>query len=175
MKVIVNPNYQGNGWYDPRAGINFFKRDGEITIPEGTNLENINRYLVLGYLISVEEDKVVQQEPELVVQTPGQLLTEDNVSSEEPSLSEEPVEEVENAEEEVENAEEEVENAEEEVVVIAEEEVENAEEEVENAEEEVVVIAEEAEKHICQFCGKELKTAGGKASHERSCKKNPDN
>ena len=153
MKVIVNPNYQGNGWYDPRAGINFFKRDGEITIPEGTNLENINRYLVLGYLISVEEDKVVQQEPELVVQTPGQLLTEDNVSSEEPSLSEEPVEEVENAEEEV----------------------ENAEEEVENAEEEVVVIAEEAEKHICQFCGKELKTAGGKASHERSCKKNPDN
>jgi len=27
---------------------------------------------------------------------------------------------------------------------------------------------------VCQYCGKELKSAAGKASHERSCSQNPD-
>lgn len=37
------------------------------------------------------------------------------------------------------------------------------------------IPVEQEDDCICRYCGKVLKSAGGRASHERSCKNNPDN
>ena len=152
MKVRVNPNYHGNGWYDPRSGMNFFKRDGVITIPEEVDKSNINRHINLNYLIEIIEEQPEPQQ-ELVVQTPGQLLAEDNQRS---AVEAQPEEIVEEEQTEVKVKSETVEDNP--LGDIVEETIES-----------------EEEKHICQFCSRELKTAGGKATHEKSCKENPDN
>jgi hypothetical protein len=172
MKVIVNPNYSGKGWHDPRSKMNFMKDMGAIEIPEGINMLNINKYINLNYLVVVEEDKKeeVVEETATNPKTPRQLLAEDEPKAEEPTV-EEPAEEVEEPEAEV--VAEEVENPEvmDEVEEAQEPEEEPAAEEAEDIKE----VPEEDDAHICMYCGKELKTAGGRASHERACKKNPEN
>lgn len=74
MKVYVSPTYHGSGWFDPKAAMNFFKRDGIVTIPDGTDLTNINRYIKLNYLIKVEEEPV-EEIPQVVISTANELLS----------------------------------------------------------------------------------------------------
>jgi hypothetical protein len=76
-KVYVSPTYHGNGWYDPKAGMNFFKRDGIITIPDGVNTVNIDRYITLNYLVEVKEEEPVEATVAPSVPTAKKLLSED--------------------------------------------------------------------------------------------------
>lgn len=160
MKVIVNPNYSGKGWHDPRSKMNFMKDMGAIEIPKDVNMLNINKYINLNYLVVVEEDKKeeIVEEPTRIIKTPRQLLAEDEPKAEVPE-AEEPAEEVQEPEAEVE----------------AEEAQEPEEEPTAEEAEDIEEVPEEDDAHICMYCGKELKTAGGRASHERACKKNPEN
>lgn len=66
-RVKVSPHYPKNGWYDPKAKINFFKKDGVIDIEEGTSMVNINRHIRFNYLIELpletEEEARKKVEP----------------------------------------------------------------------------------------------------------------
>jgi hypothetical protein len=87
-KVYVNPNYHGNGWFDPKAAMNFFKKDGVITILDGVDCTNIDRYINLTYLLEVKEEpeEVI---PQVVVSTAKELLSK-NVEEIAPVVTEEP-------------------------------------------------------------------------------------
>ena len=160
LKVIVSPHYHGNGWYDPKAQMNFFKRDGVITIPDGTDLTNINRYIRLNYLVVVEDgvEEKKDNPPKLVTKTPGQLLSGDKRGQEQ--------EEVRNDTEPEKNVEEEKEEAK--IEVEEKIEVEKKPEDIKETK------PAKSGKVPCRYCGK-LYSARGIANHEKSCKKNPDN
>lgn len=181
MKVIVSPNYSGQGWYDPRSGVNFLKGHGEISIPKGVDMSNINRHIRLNYLIVVEDstiEKEPKENPDLVTLTPGKLLAEAKREAEEQkSFREE-----ENVEEESETVETKIE--EENLDAKTEEDTETetselpeqeASEKDETTAEEVEESKDDVDSYKCQYCARVLKTPGGKASHERACKENPDN
>lgn len=90
MRVIVNPNYRSEGWFDPKSGMTFRKSDGEITIPEDVESFNIKRYITLNYLLVVEDEKAEEEETlqELVVKTPAQLLVEEEKEVQTPETEE---------------------------------------------------------------------------------------
>lgn len=54
LKVQVSPFYSGQGWYDPKSGINFMKRNGVVEIPPGCDITNIERNILRNLLIVVE-------------------------------------------------------------------------------------------------------------------------
>ena len=62
MKVIVNPNYRGNGWFDTAAKVSFVKREEPYEIPEGINDVHIKKHLALGYLLEVKPKEELQSE-----------------------------------------------------------------------------------------------------------------
>lgn len=100
MKVMVNPNYQGEGWYDARSRINFSKEAGVIEVPEDIDLRNVKRYLTLGYLLPeavfTEKAKEVIVQP--VTKTHGELVAEEEPAPKEVETEEAPEEEVQEAE-----------------------------------------------------------------------------
>lgn len=109
---IVSPTYNGIGWYDPKARINFFKTGGVISVPIDSNFTYIDRYIKLNYLIEVNAEG--QEISELVVQTPNQLLSEQDDANKEKPIEEESIEEeldfqsddkADNAEKEIEKSE----------------------------------------------------------------------
>lgn len=154
MIVRVSPLVP-RGWYDPISKIWFKPELGNITIPAGTNLTNINRYIRLNYLLDVTPKQ--EQTPRVEVRpveysTPGQLLAK----------SRKPVQKVEEPKV--------VEELPEEPQVETEETTM-----VEETEEEVVTVeieTEQPEKIPCQYCGK-LYSPRGVKSHEKACKEKP--
>lgn len=95
MKVMVNPNYQGQGWYDARSKMKFSKELGVIEIPDNIDLRNVKRYLVLGYLLSEEVfmERPKEEPVQPVTKTPGELLAEVEAAPEEVEIEEESEEE----------------------------------------------------------------------------------
>lgn len=156
LKVVVSPHYHGNGWYDPKAKMNFFKRDGVITIPDGTDLTNINRYIRLNYLVVVEDEIKEKKDdlPQLVTSTPGQLLSGKETGQEQAKIqvATKPKESNEETQKEKREA----------VEAKAEQKVKDKK------------PTKKKGKVACRYCGK-LYSVRGIASHEKSCKKNPDN
>lgn len=145
MKVMVNPNYQGEGWYDARSMMQFSKESGIIEVPDDVDLRNVKRYLTLGYLLPEEifAEKVKEEPSQPATKTPGELLVEKEEAPQEIEIEEEPE---------------------------VEEEVIQDDEylEVDEPEEET------PDKVACQFCGKEYSFRGVNL-HEKACKKNPEN
>lgn len=173
VKVLVNPNYNGTGWYDPLSRINFLKDAGVITIPGTANMSNINRYIRLNYLVlpEVEELPIEETLTQVTVLTPNQLLAK----AEEEERAKKEAEEIEEKILEEELAKE-IEKLEEEIQEIVHEDDNLDREEVqEEAEEETEEEIQEEDSLDCQYCGRTLKSASGKVSHEKSCKQNPNN
>jgi hypothetical protein len=54
LVVKISPFYTGRGWFDPRSGINFLKQYGEIEIPLGKDIRNIQRDIRQNALIVVK-------------------------------------------------------------------------------------------------------------------------
>lgn len=152
LKVKVSSNYHGVGWYDPKSRMNFMKGDGVITVPDGTNMYNINRYINLNYLEVVTEAQPVKEKETIVNVTPSELLSKE---SEQVINNAEEIKETETVEETVEV----------EATEITEEVIS-----------EVVEVQEEIKdgKVACQYCGKKY-SQKGLGSHEKACKENPDN
>jgi hypothetical protein len=98
-RFIVSSTYHGNGWYDPKSGINFFKQGpagGVISVPDGVDTTNIDRYVNLNYLIELKEEVPTEDKPVIAQKTPNQILEEaaPEVAEEAPVEVAEPVVEV---------------------------------------------------------------------------------
>ena len=80
MKFILNPTL-GSCVYDPASGINF-QRDIPVDIPDNKVDININRLVVQGYILRLDEE---EKKPEIHVPTEalstGKLLGEDIAKS----------------------------------------------------------------------------------------------
>lgn len=76
LQVKVSDFYHGTGWYDPKSKMTFTKKDGVISVPDGVNMYNINRYINLNNLIVVEENKPIVEKETIINLTPGKLLAE---------------------------------------------------------------------------------------------------
>lgn len=156
LKVKVSSNYHGVGWYDPKSRMNFMKGDGVITVPDGTNMYNVNRYINLNYLEIVKDSEPVIEKETIINISPNKLLSKESEQV------------IDNAEEIIKT------EAVEETVEV---EITNTTEEVvEETIEEVVEVQEEIKdgKVACQYCGKKY-SQKGLGSHEKACKENPDN
>lgn len=170
LKVTVSPHYHGVDWYDPKSGITFSKGKGEILIPDGVNMYNINRYINLNYL-NIVQDEASTPEPDTIIHsTPNQLLSEVETKIETQVNADEVIEETEKVV--VDESLTIIEAKE----IVAEEATIAGETEITEPEvkEEIVVEEIKNEKVECQFCNKEYSTRGI-ASHEKACKENPEN
>ena len=161
-------------WYDPVSKTWFNPADGVVSIPSGTEISNINRYLTLNYL----EDKTpkpvkeIKGPPDAKTHTPGQLLARDlHPPKIEDVAKKEPEKEVEITIDILDDEEINLDIEDLEDIGDLDTPDEDSEMPQDNDDEEDK-DKKDSNKVACQYCGKEYSPRGVK-THEKACADNP--